>query len=253
MNWAVVTGAAKGIGAVISEHAVKAGYLVSAWDVDADAVRRLADRVDGVTPCVVDVTDEVAVNDAMAALPEPPALVVNNAGMVRFGPLLDLALEDWNAALQLNLTGTFLVGRAAARRMSDIGGSIINLASINGVAAAPNAGSYTASKGAVIRLTEQMAMEWASRGIRVNTVAPGLIDAGMSEPIYADPDARRQRTSHVPTGRLGTAEDVADTVMFLASEKASYITGQNLVVDGGLTKAVLAGLARPRSVDGGPR
>ena len=251
MSWAVVTGAAKGIGAVVAEHAVKAGYLVSAWDVDATAVRQLADRVDGVTPCVVDVTDEAAVAEAAEQLAAPPALVVNNAGMVRFGPLMDLSLADWDAALRLNLTGTFLVARATARRMAGLGGCIVNLASINGVASAPNAGSYTASKAGIIRLTEQMAMEWAQHGIRVNTVAPGLIDAGMSEPIYADPAARRQRTSHVPLGRLGTAEDVADAEMFLASEKASYVTGQNLVVDGGLTKAVLAGLARPRAVDGG--
>lgn len=195
-------------------------------------------------------TDEDAVLAALAARPEPPALVVNNAGMVRFGPLLDLPVTDWEAALRVNLTGTFVVARSAARQMATAGtGCIVNVASINGVSVAPNAGAYTPGKAAIIRLSEQMALEWSGYGIRVNTVSPGLIDAGMSEPIYADPEARRQRTAHVPAGRLGTAEDVADAVMFLASRRASYITGQNIVVDGGNTKATLAGLSRPASVE----
>lgn len=250
MTWAVVTGAGSGIGAVIAEHAAKAGFSVSAWDIDGDKVRDLAHRVDCVTPRRVDVTDEDAVDAAFGALPESPGLLVNNAGMVRFGPLLDLSLEDWNAALTLNLTATFLVARSAARRMAEAhAGCVVNLASINGVAAAPHAGAYTASKAAVIRLTEQMALEWSDYGIRVNTVSPGLIDAGMSEPIYSDPETRRMRTAHVPVQRLGSAEDVAETVMFLASPKASYISGQNIIVDGGISKATLAQLARPKHVD----
>lgn len=250
MTCAVVTGGGSGIGAVIAEAAVKEGFEVSAWDIDAAKLTDLAGRVSGITPQHVDVTDEDAVLAAFAALPEPPALVVNNAGMVRFGPLLDLPLADWEAALRLNLTGTFVVARGAARRMAEGGvGSIVNVASINGVAVAPNAGAYTSSKAAVIRLSEQMAIEWSGYGIRVNTVSPGLIDAGMSEPIYADPEARRQRTAHVPLSRLGTAEDVADAVMYLASPRASYITGQNIVVDGGITRATLARLARPARVD----
>jgi NAD(P)-dependent dehydrogenase (short-subunit alcohol dehydrogenase family) len=249
MTWAVVTGGGSGIGAVIAQAAVKEGFEVSAWDIDAGRLTDLAGRVSGITPQHLDVTDEDAVMAAFEVLPEPPALVVNNAGMVRFGPLLDLPVADWEAALRTNLTGTFVVSRSAARLMAGTGsGCIVNLASINGVAVAPNAGAYTSSKAAIIRLSEQMALEWSGYGIRVNTVSPGLIDAGMSEPIYADPEARRQRTAHVPTGRLGTAEDVADAVMFLASPRASYITGQNIVVDGGITKATLAGLSRPASV-----
>jgi NAD(P)-dependent dehydrogenase (short-subunit alcohol dehydrogenase family) len=129
------------------------------------------------------------------------------------------------------------------------GGAIVNLASVNGVAAAPNAGSYSASKAGVIRLSEHQAMEWAPLGIRVNCVAPGLIDAGMSDAIYADPEVRRLRQARVPLGRLGSAEDVADTVLFLASEKAAYITGQVIAVDGGLIKSTLASLPRPKTVD----
>jgi NAD(P)-dependent dehydrogenase (short-subunit alcohol dehydrogenase family) len=253
MAWAVVTGAGSGIGAVIAQHAAKAGFSVAAWDIDGGKVSEVAERLGpAVASLCVDVTDEAAVGTAMAALPEPPEVVVSSAGIVRFGPLLELPLPDWEAVLRINLTGTFVVARAAARRMREArSGCIINLASINGVAVAPRAGAYTASKAAIIRLGEQMALEWAGYGIRVNTVTPGLIDAGMSEGIYADPDARRQRTAHVPIGRLGSAEDVADAVMFLASPKASYITGQNIVVDGGITKATLAGLSRSTAVDPG--
>jgi NAD(P)-dependent dehydrogenase (short-subunit alcohol dehydrogenase family) len=183
MTWAVVTGGGSGIGAVIAQTAVKEGFEVSAWDVDVAKVTDLAGRISGITPQHVDVTDEDAVLAALAALPEPPALVVNNAGMVRFGPLLDLPVADWEAALRVNLTGTFVVARSAARQMATAGaGAIVNLASINGVSVAPNAGAYTASKAAIIRLSEQMALEWSGYGIRVNTVSPGLIDAGMSAP-----------------------------------------------------------------------
>ncbi|HEY0777513.1 MAG TPA: SDR family oxidoreductase, partial [Gemmatirosa sp.] len=126
---------------------------------------------------------------------------------------------------------------------------IVNIASINGIAAAPNAGAYTASKAAVIKLTEQMALEWGAAGVRVNAVAPGLINAGMSEAINADPEARRLRQARVPLGRLGTAEDVAETVLFLGSAKATYLTGQTVAVDGGITVSALHKMPRPSAVD----
>ncbi len=250
-KWAVVTGAGNGIGAVIAGVAVKAGYQVAAWDLDGDAVAAVAaDIGDACVATRVDVADEASVQAAVAALPQAPQLLVNSAGLVRFGPLMDLALADWDLALRVNLTGTFVVGRAVARRMAGSGGgSIVNLASINGIAAAPNAGAYSTTKAGVVMLSEHMAMEWAGLGIRVNTVAPGLINAGMSDAIYADPEVRRLRESRVPLGRLGSAEDVAETVLFLGSDKASYITGQLLAVDGGITKGALLGMARPKSVD----
>jgi NAD(P)-dependent dehydrogenase (short-subunit alcohol dehydrogenase family) len=251
VSWAVVTGAGRGIGAVIARAAVAEGYRVAAWDVDAAAARAVAAELgDAVVPGAVDVTDEGSVEAGMAALPEPPAVVVNNAGLVRFGPLATLSLADWQAVVAVNLTGTFLVARCAARAMAGAGGgAIVNISSVNGIAAAPHAGAYTSTKGAVITLTEQMALEWAADGVRVNAVAPGLILAGMSDAIYADAEVRRLRQGRVPLGELGTAEDVAAAVLFLASAKAAYITGQTLAVDGGLTKTAVWGLARPRSVD----
>ena len=250
-QWAVVTGAGNGIGNVIARQAVKAGYRLAAWDIDDAALSTLAAELgDDCLSAVVDVSDESAVNAAVAALPEAPALLVNNAGVVRFGPLLELSAADWRRAVDVNLTGTFLVGRAVAARMIEAGGgAVVNIASINGIAAAPNAGAYTASKAAVIKLTEHMALEWGAAGVRVNAVAPGLINAGMSEAINADPEARRLRQGRVPTGRLGTADDVAEMVLFLGSAKAGYVTGQTVAVDGGITVSALHKMPRPAAVD----
>lgn len=249
-TWAVITGAGRGIGAVLARHAAKEGYRVAAWDLDGEAVRAVAAEIgEECVPLAVDVTDESSVRAAVGELPVAPSLVVNNAGIVRFGPLLELAAADWRAALDVNLTGTFLVARTAAERMiaESVGGSIVNISSINGLAAAPGAGAYTSSKAGVVMLTEHMALEWGAHGIRVNAVAPGLIDAGMSDAIYADPEVRRLRSGRVPLGRLGTAQDVAETVLFLGSEKAAYITGQTLAVDGGITRGALNAMPRARS------
>ncbi|MGD9985940.1 SDR family NAD(P)-dependent oxidoreductase [Pseudonocardia sp.] len=246
---AVVTGAGSGIGAVIARHAGKAGYRVACWDIDEAAAAATASAIgDAATARRVDVASEESVVAGFEALDGPPSLVVNNAGLVRFGPLATLSVADWKAALDVNLTGTFIVARHGATRMRG-GGAVVNISSINGIAAAPNGGAYTATKAAVIRLTEQMALEWAATGVRVNCVAPGLINAGMSDAIYADPEIRALRQGQVPLGELGTAEQVADAVMFLASPAAAYITGQTIAVDGGITVAALARMARPKSVD----
>lgn len=250
-SWVVITGSGRGIGATIAEHAVKAGYSVAVWDSDLPAAEAVAADLGSCAIGVgVNVTDAASVAAAFAALPEVPTAVINNAGIVRFGPLLDLSIEDWETALRVNLTGAFIVSRAAAALMAHAGGgSIVQIASINGIAAAPFAGAYSASKAGIIMLGQQMALEWSDLGIRVNTVAPGLIDAGMSEPIYDDPQVRELRQSRVPLNRLGSADDVAQSVMFLISEQASYITGQTIAVDGGISISALRGMSRPASVD----
>ncbi|HVB42833.1 MAG TPA: SDR family NAD(P)-dependent oxidoreductase [Streptosporangiaceae bacterium] len=264
-KWLVVTGGARGIGAVIARLAAKEGFSVAIWDTDEEAAAATAGQVgDGAMAARVDVTDEDAVRAAFAALPALPDAVVNNAGIVRFGPLLDVSVSDWEQALRVNLTGSFIVGRCFARLVRDAGadqpgadqpgasragGGLVNIASINGVAAAPFAGGYSSSKAAIVMLTQQMALEWAPLGLRVNCVAPGLIDAGMSEPIYADRQVREQRQGRIPLSRLGTAEEVAATVLFLVGSGASYLTGQTVVVDGGITISALGSLARPASVD----
>ncbi len=247
---AIVTGAAAGLGARIAERCAEAGYRVGVLDLSPELTASRADHIEGATALVADVSDEAAVEAAFDAFGETPDLVVNNAGIVRFGPLLDLSASDWRAVVDVNLTGTFVVARAAARRMVERGhGAIVNVTSMNGVAPGPNAGAYGSTKAGVALLTQQMAYEWGPKGIRVNAVAPGLIDGGMSAPIYADAETRHARESKVPLGRLGVPDDIADAVLFLASDGASYITGQNLLVDGGVTMGIIGQLPRPKSVE----
>lgn len=246
---AVVTGAAGGIGRAIAGRLLETGWRVGMVDLPASGIDPVATGMGGV-PLAVDIRDESAVEEALDAFGDPLDLVVNNAGVARFGPLLDLSRADFDVVVSVNLIGTFTVARAAARRMAGRGGAIVNITSMNGVAPGPNAGAYGSTKAAVALLTQQMALEWGPLGIRVNAVAPGLILAGMSDPIYADPEVRSARESKVPLGRLGRADDIADAVMFLAGPAASYITGQNLLVDGGVTMSVIGGLPRPKSVDG---
>jgi NAD(P)-dependent dehydrogenase (short-subunit alcohol dehydrogenase family) len=253
----VVTGAGQGLGAAIAGAAVEAGWTVGVLDRDGVAAGRTAAALgDGAVALTADTTDEAALEAALdrfaAATGQPvPDGVVCNAGIVRFGPLLAHSSEDWRSVVDVNLSGTFLTARAVARRLVEAGrpGSIVTVTSMNGVAPGPNAGAYGATKAGVALLTQQMALEWGPLGIRTNAVAPGLIDVGMSEPIYADPDIRRRRSERVPTGRLGTGADVAAVVLFLLSPAAGYVNGTEILVDGGVTVSVIETLPRPKAVD----
>lgn len=247
----IVTGGAQGLGAAIVGAAALEGYRVGAIDT---AVSVPSNGFGGAEHDVVtfqaSVADEQAIDEVFAQFGTPD-VVVNNAGIVRFGPLVDQSVADFGEVIDVNLVGPFIVARAAARRWieQERPGVIINITSMNGLAAGPNAGSYGATKAALALLTSQMAIEWGPLGVRVNAVAPGLIDAGMSVPIYADPATRTARESKVPLRRLGTAGEIAEVVLFLASDQASYIHGQNIAVDGGVTGSVIAHLPRPEAVD----
>lgn len=257
----VVTGAGRGLGADIARAAAAAGWRVGVLDRDAGAATSVAESVgDGAVALVADTTVEAQVDAALDSFAtvtgrSAPDGLVANAGIVRFGPLVDLDVNDWRAVVDVNLTGTFICARAVARRMiaAGVGGSLVTVTSMNGVAPGPNAGAYGATKAAVALLTQQMALEFGPSGIRANAVAPGLIDAGMSEPIYADPEIRRRRSERVPLGRLGTTADVAAAVMFLLDDASAYVNGTELLVDGGVTPSVIATLPRPASVDGSAR
>lgn len=252
----LVTGGGAGLGEAVARRCVAEGDRVAVLDVDADAVERVAADV-GAIPLVASVTDGRAVGAALDAF-GPPDLTVSAAGIVAFGPLLELDEADWRRVVEVNLTGSFVVARAVAQRLvaAGRGGAIVVLTSINGRAPGLHAGAYGSTKAGTALLVRQMAQEWADHGIRVNAVAPGLIDGGMSAPIYADPAARAARRERVPLGRLGEVGDVTEAVLWLASDAASYVTGQELVVDGGVTDSVMATLPRPASVDtvghGGP-
>ena len=256
----VVTGAGAGLGSAIATAAAGAGWTVGVLDRDGDAAARTAATLgDRGVALTADTTHEAAVEAALdqfalatgGAAGDGPDALVANAGIVRFGPLLDATLDDWRAVVDVNLTGTFVTARAVARRLVAAGrpGSIVTVTSMNGVAPGPNAGAYGATKAGVARLTQQMALEWGAHGIRVNAVAPGLIDGGMSTPIYADPETRRRREERIPLGRLGEPADVAAVVLFLLSDAAGYVTGTELLVDGGVTPSVITSLPRPAAVD----
>jgi len=245
MKTAIVTGAAGDIGLGISQVLADAGYKVGMLDLEEARVREAVGKVRGAVPLVASVTDEASVEAGLDAFGDIPDVCVNNAGIVRFGYLMDQSLEDFRRVVDVDLIGVFIVARACARRMAKRGsGAIVNITSIGGMACGTNAGAYPASKAGVAKLTEQMSLEWGPQGIRVNAIAPGFIDAGMSAGFFRDPKIRARRGDAVPLRRLGTAEDVARTVLFLASDASSYISGQHIAVDGGVVHSVLQQLPR---------
>lgn len=244
---AIVTGGSGDIGMACAKALISDGYQVGILDLDAARVANAAEAI-GAVGLVADVTDEEAVETALAGFNRIPDAVVNNAGIGRFASLLDMHLSDFRKVLDVNLVGPFVVARAAARGMVQRGsGQIINVTSINAITTGPGTGSYPASKAGLQKLTEIMALEWGPSGVRVNAVAPGFIDAGISTPFYQDPEVRELRGGAVPSRRLGLAEDIANAVSFLASDKASYINGHHLVVDGGVSVSLLTQLPRVTS------
>ncbi len=248
MRSLLVTGGAKGIGRAIAELASAQGYFVGVVDTDQEAANTVAASLNSAKAYAANVCEADQVASVVADFCKDAGgldVVVNNAAILRTGPLIDHDPADFRLVVDVNLNGVFVVAQAAARKMREAGqGVILNLSSINGTHPSPNCGAYAAAKGGVVALTQQMSLEWGGMGIRVNAIAPGFVDGGMSSPFYADPNVRNRRASAVPLGRLGTLEDIAQTVLFLASKQASYITGQTLTVDGGVVNSVLLQLPR---------
>lgn len=242
---AIVTGGARGIGLQICKSLSAAEYHVGIFDNDAEECRRQAEKIDNAKILVGDVSNAEDVSRVFDEFGQIPDLVVNNAGIVRFGPFYEQSIEDFVLALNINLTGSYLVSREAVRRLKGVKpGHIINLTSINAISPGPNTGAYPAAKAGVAHFTKQFALECGPYNIRFNAIAPGFIDGGMSTPIYADPNVRALRSSGVPINRLGTPEDIANAVLFLDSDAASYINGHELVVDGGVVHSLLSQLPR---------
>ena len=242
---ALVTGGGGGLGAAICERADALGYRVVVIDQSLESAQSVSERLSDARAEQLDVTHEADVEAFVDRLDEAPAVLVNNAGIGRFGPLIDMTLASFTEVVNVNLIACFVMARACARRMQRQGGGcIINITSINSITPGPGSGAYPAAKAGLARLTEQMALEWGPSGIRVNAVAPGFIDSGISTPFYANPVVRQLRGNAVPIRRLGTAEDVAKAVMFLAGADADYINGHELVVDGGVVSSVLMQLPR---------
>ena len=245
MKTAIVTGAGAGIGKAICQKLSQNNYRVGMLDLNEENVNEASKGIENSVPLHGDVTNQESIKKAFEKFGEIPDLLVNNVGIVLFGPLEEHSVEDYSKSLNINLLGSFITSRILINDMIKRGnGSIINMSSVNGVNPGIGIGAYPASKAGIISMTQQMAIEWGKFGIRVNCISPGFIDAGMSKPIYEDPKVRELRGGAVPSGRLGEADDIANAVLFLDSENASYVNGHNLVVDGGVISSVIAQLPR---------
>jgi glucose 1-dehydrogenase len=239
----VVTGAAQGIGAACARRLAAEGARVALWDLNLSAAQTLADslRSSGAEaqamPC--NVARKGDVDAALAATALAFGRIdglVNNAGIFRAADFLDITEEDWDAVLDVNLKGAFLVGQAVARQMvaQGGGGSIVNMSSVNGSMAIASIASYNASKGGINQLTRAMALALADHGIRVNAAAPGTIATELArEAVLTSEEARLRILGRTPMKRLGEPEEVADVVAFLLSDAARYMTGEIVHVDGG--------------------
>jgi len=240
---ALVTGAARGIGLATAKRFLADGWCVALLDIERrlldDAVAALDDP-DHTLAIHCDVSDAAAVAAAMAALNSRFGrldALINNAGIAIFAPLLETEDQDWNRVLAVNLTGPFLCTKAAASLMREHGGgAIVNITSISAVRASTLRSAYGTSKAGLAHLTKQLAVELASLGIRVNAVAPGPVDTAMAKAVHS-PEIRADYHDAIPLNRYGLEEELAEAIYFLCSDRASYITGQILAVDGGFDAA----------------
>jgi NAD(P)-dependent dehydrogenase (short-subunit alcohol dehydrogenase family) len=238
---AVITGAANGIGAACAQLLAASAAKVALWDVDEGAAETLAQAIGGERNALAlrcDVSRRVDVETATAATIATFGridILINNAGIFRAVDFLDISEEDWDAVLGVNLKGAFLVGQAVAREMAKTGGgAIVNMSSVNGVMAIPTIASYNVSKGGINQLTRAMAVSLADQGIRVNAVAPGTIATELArQAVLGSADAAARIMSRTPLRRLGEPAEVAAVCAFLASDAASYMTGEIVAVDGG--------------------
>lgn len=238
---AIVTGGAKGIGRAIVERFTKDGARVVIADVDEEAGQAAA-AVTGARFVRCDVSDRGhAENLAMTTVDALGRIdvLVNNAGIVHGADFLEVSEADFDRVLRVNLKGTFLVGQAIARRMVEqvkaggAPGAIINMSSVNAVFAIANQVPYSASKGGINQLTKVMALSLAPYGIRVNAIGPGSIMTDMLASVNKDKAAKHRLLSRTPLGRIGEPSEIAAIAAFLASDDASYITGQTIYADGG--------------------
>ncbi len=236
---ALVTGGGRGLGAAIARALADEGCSVAVTDIDAETAVALADEIGGKAVGLhLDVRDrssiEAAVSEAVARLGEISVLV-NNAGINRVGPSETYDEAVWNDVVEVNLTGVFRCCQVVGARMLASGrGSIVNLASVHSRIASPGRAAYCATKTGLVGLTRALAVEWASRGVRVNAVAPGYINTRLTmDAIRSGLISESELLDRIPLGRLGTAEHVAKSVVFLASNDSAYVTGTTIETDGG--------------------
>ena len=250
----VVTGAGGGVGAALAVNFAGVGARVALLDRDeAAAARTAADvmRATGseamILACdVADPTSVAAAAECVATTLGAADVLVNNAALLRPGALADLAFSEWRTLLSVNLDGYFLCAQTFGRQMAEKGGgAMVHVASISGSHPQPVSGAYSISKAGILMLSRQIAVEWGPKGIRSNVVSPGMVETPMSRPFYDKPGVRETRSAAVPSRRIGKPQDMADAALFLASARASYVTGEEILVDGGFGRMIMGLAPRP--------
>ncbi len=236
---ALITGGAQGIGYACAEAIAEDGARIVVADRNADGIAAAAEKLgDDAVSMVCDMGDPAQITRLFDKIEKDVgtvSILVNNAGIALLGDFLETSLEQFQQVINVNLTGSFLALQRAAKSMvaSGIEGAIVNMSSVNAQVAIPSIAAYCASKGGIMQLTKAAALALAPHNIRVNAVGPGSIDTDMMAAVNADPAAMQMVMSRTPLKRIGSPREIGDVVAFLASEKASYITGETIYVDGG--------------------
>ncbi|MBT5266956.1 MAG: SDR family oxidoreductase [Rhodospirillaceae bacterium] len=236
---AIITGAARGIGLATAERFLAEGWHVAMIDIDGETLFGATDRLNKPEQTLAIECDVAEPEQVQAAIDQTVTrftridALVNNAGVAVFKPLLETSYDEWSRVMAVNLDGPFLCSQAAAPVMiKGGGGSIVNIASISGVRASMLRVAYGTSKAGLSHLTKQQAAEFGTLGIRVNAIAPGPVDTAMAKQVHTA-DIRADYHDAIPLNRYGTEQEIAEAIWFLCSDKASYINGQTLAVDGG--------------------
>lgn len=250
----VVTGAASGIGAEIARQLAGVGARVALLDRDEAGVRASAAAIAAsggrVLAVTCDIADPAGVQRAAAAVESELGrcdVLVNNAAVIYAAALMDIDLVRWNQLMSVNVNGFLLCSQAFGAQMiaAGRGGSIVHIASISGRVPQPYSGPYSVSKAGVKMLSQLLAVELGEHGIRSNVVSPAMVRTPLTEGIYSNPEVLRRREEVVPARRISGPSDLAEVVLFLASDRSSYVNGQDILVDGGLSTAWLTLIPRP--------
>jgi NAD(P)-dependent dehydrogenase (short-subunit alcohol dehydrogenase family) len=248
----VVTGAGSGIGRAVALAMAQAGASVVLLDKHEQNCRAAAEALRPTGARALALTCDIANPESIAAAKQaaraigPCDILINNAGMLLPGSLATVTLDAWNALLSVNLTGYLLCAQAFGKAMIERGrGAIVHTASIAGSNAQAFSGAYSVSKAGVLMLSRQLAVEWGPHGVRSNLLSPGLVRTPMSESFYQTPGVAERRAAAIPLGRVGTPEDMAQVVLFLASDRAGFVNGQEIIVDGGFEHMLMSLVPRP--------
>lgn len=250
----VVTGAGSGIGRAIALTLADAGARIAVLDRNQAGSAETLKQIEALGGQALAVACDTSDPASVAAAAKQCAaglglcdVLVNNAGVLRPGALETLSLDEWNQVLSINLTGYFLCAQTFGRQMREKaspGGALVHIASIAAEHATAFAGAYSVAKAGIVMLSRQLAVEWGGYGIRSNAVHPGLIVTPMSQAFYDTPGTTERRSQAVPAGRIGRPEDIAQAVLFLASPRSAYISGEEVTVDGGFTRMLMGLIPR---------